>query len=163
MTTVASQLSEKQRLGRTFYVSALSLIAAWMILSATEAMATEPDNIAGNIVGLIVSLLVLLAAFRGGFISMLMIKGCLGVFGVFVCIAGIVAGVLAIFLGISEFTFTWNDYPLSFASWAALAYIYWALFLSRSVKEFVSLQRELAHARSMQNHQPHSPRLKREG
>ena len=107
-------------------------------------------DIGDSIFTSIIYILVLGAAFRGGFLSIKIIKGCLGILAAILVLAVVFIGIGASMgklppprIGLDF------DTLRDFLKIIPLFYLYWALFFSKSVKEFIINQRECFHAREM--------------
>jgi hypothetical protein len=140
--------------GRTIFFCALFLLAVMLFEPILTPLFSGKRGIADSIGTIIIYFIVLIAAFRGGFVSLTIIKGCLGIFAA-------ILGFAVILIGIESSRGLWPpprigwDMPtfLDFVKAIPLFYIYWALFFSKSVKEFIIYQREYFHAREIRKNQ----------
>ena len=115
-----------------------------------KSLISVDHNFENSIVSSIIYILGFTAAFRGGFLSLKIIKGCLGFVAVLAALV-ITLAVIAMVVGKAPVPrVTWGRHTLTdFLSLAPLIYVYWALFFSKSVKEFIIYQRAYFHARAM--------------
>ena len=136
-------LSESQRRGRTFFACALLLLAAMLFAPLVTSVASGTNDLMGSITTGAIYALVLLAAFRGGFLSLKIIRGCLGIFGVIFVAAAVLIGIGASMGKLPPPRWEWGWPTLKdVASTALLFYVYWAMFFSGSVRDFIARQRE---------------------
>lgn len=151
MSAPFDYMTASQVRGRTFFICALVLLAVMLFEPIATSLASGKRDIGDNIFTSIIYILVLAAAFRGGFLSLKIIKGCLGIFAAILVLAVILLGIGSSMGKLPPLRFGWDMHTLrDLARTLPLLYIYWALFFSRSVKEFIIYQRAYFHAREMQ-------------
>ena len=143
MKPVRPPLTATQSRGRTFFICALLFVSSVLFQSVFDGITKGGDRWVDQLFTGAIYLLVLTLAFRGGQVSLTLIKGCFGVF------AAIIATALFLIMVLSF----WGDFPplntgrnqttiKTLAFFLGLSYTVWALFASCDVKEFINYQRE---------------------
>lgn len=151
-------ISDAQKRGRLFLISALGIIAAFIIQGFLRGVSQGETNLPNGIAGNAMLLLILVLAFRGGQISLKLAKGCALLFAAMIGILLLVVTV-SIFRGIPLPRTPTLDNTLPFLITAAGAiFATWALFLSRDVKDFLRYQRDLSHQKQLTKIKEGSPR-----
>jgi hypothetical protein len=144
-------LTATRNRGRTFFICALLLLAVMLFEPIASSFASGTSNFGNSAFTSIIYTLVLIAAFRGGVLSLKIIKGCLGICAAILCVSVLLIGIGAAAGKNPAPRIEWDMRTLrAFASFLPLLYIYWALYFSKSVKAFVTYQRDHFHAREMQ-------------
>jgi len=143
MSTACKSLTASQSRGRTFFICALLLLAVMLFEPIATSLVSGKRGIGDSIFTSIIYILVLAAAFRGGFLSLKIIRVCLGISAAILVLAVFLIGIGSLMGKLPPPKIGWDMHTLrDFASAIPLAYIYWALFFSKSVKEFIICQRE---------------------
>lgn len=141
-------LGPTQRRGRTYLLSALTLIAVFFLEGMVGAFTKGSNDIADSLMGIGMAAWILVLAFRGGDISMQLTKGCaLLMILPIIILAGFMSWKVAR-AGIPESaTF---EYTVSFlVKTVAVFFVLWALFLSTDVREFLIYQRAVSCAKAL--------------
>jgi len=145
-----SSITTTQSRGRTFFICALLLLAVMLFEPIVTSLVSGKRNLADSILTSIIYVLVLFAAFRGGFLSLKIIKGCLGIFAAILAFAVVFVGIGASLGKLPPPRIGFDFATLrDFLKMIPLFFIYWALFFSKSVKEIIIYQREYFHALEM--------------
>lgn len=103
----------------------------------------------GNIINIIFMLYILHSAYRGGNVSLKLVKGCTGLLVIFfITVVAIVWISLFMRHSLSE-NLNWVDILTDFPFYVGFGFSIWALFLSKSVKSFVAYQRKCLFIESL--------------
>ncbi len=143
-------LSETARKGRTYLVCALALVAGLVVSQSIKTFNPEETQFTDILLTLALTVAVAVLAFRGGQVSLRIVRGCMG-FITFLAMMMLLMLVSAISLrGFPENVNIAEDGTLlTLLMTFGVGFSTWALFWSKEVKAFVEYQRAKFHRQKM--------------
>jgi len=140
------------RMGRIFYVIALAIIAGTQVRSVIHAIHEGGGEMGKEGFRLALLGLILVYAYRGGTLSVVLLKGCAGMMGLvlLLVVVGVSAALPAWFFDGSgsvagKLSDSWRSLtakPLEMIVFLlTTGYVVWAMFFSKAVRAFIAFQR----------------------
>lgn len=137
--------SEVLRRGRFHLASALVLLAAMLISSVVESSTRGEDRQWEAALSIAIYVLVLHRAFTGGPTSLGLIKGCLGIFGIVILPLLLFVLFVLILASPPDSDGALLDRLSVIPVIASTLYVYWVMFLSKSVKTYIMYRQKYKH------------------
>ena len=142
MKTISTPLTVVQSRAQKIFISALAFIGFLLLKPSVFGLFEKNGSQEDQLFQIVFWIVVLLLSFRGGQLALKMVKGCISVFAVMFAIIFIV--IIATFLqgqGLPK-PQTWDKTIEQTLTLIGVIFSFWALFISKSVKEFLAHQRK---------------------
>jgi hypothetical protein len=143
MKALSTQLTEIQYRGRTIFISALLFVGILVTKSSISRLYSHYGSPSNHLITIAFWGVILLLSFRGGQLSLKLVKGCAVTFASIMAILFIVISAKLIRGVQLPQAPTWNNSIESIVTLIGVIFSVWALFFSKSVKEFLSHQRKI--------------------